>query len=61
MKDFVVKWLWVIAVGLGAAAIFYIALTVHSHNAALDCMKQGFDQVLNELLHHQTITAPPTC
>lgn len=41
--------------------IFYSGYTLHQHNADLNCMKQGFDQVLNELLHNQHITAPPDC
>lgn len=61
MKEFVVKWLWVVAVGLAALAIFYVAFTVHQHNTDLSCMKESFNQVLNELLHHAQITAPPTC
>lgn len=50
-----------LAVRMVVALVFYTAFTVHSHNGSLDCMKRGFDQVLNELLHHAQITAPPDC
>ena len=61
MRDFIVRWLWVAAVGVGAVAIFYIAFTVHQHNGELTCMKTAFDQVLNELAHHAHLKAPPNC
>lgn len=64
-----------LAVAFVVGVVFYIGVTVRDHNsdltqvadqntqlkAQVTCMKQGFDQVLNELLHNATITAPPDC
>lgn len=61
MKELVGRWLAVIAVGLLAAALFYIAYTVHQHNQSIDCLRQTFDQLLNELEKHQHLEPPPGC
>lgn len=44
------------------AIVDAVVLTRQSHNGSVQqCQNQAFDQVLNELLHHQPVTAPPTC
>lgn len=50
-----------LAVVIVVGVVFYIGITVHQHNSDLTCMKQGFDQVLNELLNHMRIQPPPDC
>lgn len=43
------------------AVVLYVGWTVHQHNNQLNCIKQGFDQVLNEALNHAPLTPPPSC
>ena len=50
-----------LAVCMVIAVVLYVGWTVHQHNSQLNCIHLDFNQVLNELLHHATITAPPDC
>ena len=51
-----------VAFGASVGVVDAIILTNQSDNArTLNCERQAFDQVLNELLHNQPVTAPPTC
>jgi len=54
---------YIVAAGAVAVALMvaYIVVTVHQHNADLNCMKNSFDQLLLELERHHKLTAPPLC
>lgn len=53
----------VLAAIVGAnGAVDLIVIGNQHHNAGIaECQNRAFDQVLNELLHDQKITAPPSC
>lgn len=50
-----------LAVTLVIVVNLYVGWTVHQHNSQLNCIKQGFNQVLNEALNHSTLKPPPDC
>lgn len=46
---------------VGVIAFVYVVATLHAHTADINCMKRGFDQVLEEALNHKRLLPPPAC